>query len=205
MKARKHIALLGAALLGATAAYGQDNLSGIEVTIKNQNGGALVYRGRTDAQGKFATPSVAPGAYSVEMRKKAGTIHAKSVAISISNGKGTNRNSSAATEHLQGGVAMTVDVAKATKLSGQITSSGATVGHSDAAAPKGYEKVNANVKVMNGKRYVWVPAPLGSNMGGKWVPEGSDEARLSTSNKKGEDTEVLHRIQDQAGNVGSGR
>lgn len=53
------------------------------------------------------------------------------------------------------------------------------------------EKVRANVKVMNGKRFVWVPAPIGSHMGGKWVEEGSEEAVLSTSNKKGGDGEVL--------------
>ncbi len=68
--------------------------------------------------------------------------------------------------------------------------------------PVGYEEVKANVKVINGKRHVWVPGAIGSNMGGKWVEEGTEGAALSTSNKKGHDGQVLQHIVDQAGNVG---
>ncbi|CAN5731969.1 hypothetical protein BH20VER1_BH20VER1_12510 [soil metagenome] len=95
-----------------------------------------------------------------------------------------------------------MDVPKAAKLSGQVTSSRA-VAASTAAVPPGMERVRANVKVINGKRHVWVPAPIGSNMGGRWVEEGNEGAALSTSNKKGEDGQVLRHIQEQAGNVGS--
>ena len=55
--------------------------------------------------------------------------------------------------------------------------------------------MKAIVKVINGKRYVWVPGPIGSNMGGRWVEEGSEAAALSVSNKKGNDGEVLRKLQ----------
>ncbi len=197
--------VIAALCAAATVVHGEGNLSGIDVTIKKQNSGAVVYHGRTDAQGKFATPNVEAGAYNVELRApKDAQLNTKSIAIAINTGKGATRNSSAAADHLKGGVAMALDIAQSAKLSGQLTPSArGVVTQADAPAPKGYEKVNANVKVSNGKRYVWVPPPLGSNMGGKWVPEGSDEAHLSNSNKKGEDAEVLRHIQDQSGNIGS--
>lgn len=38
---------------------------------------------------------------------------------------------------------------------------------------------NANVKVINGKRYVFVRAELNSNIPGRWVPEGSPAAQTA--------------------------
>lgn len=97
---------------------------------------------------------------------------------------------------------MSVEVPKAARLSGKVSAAAGVAAADTAPAPAGYEKVKANVKVINGKRHVWVPAPIGSNMGGKWVEEGTEGAVLNTSNKKGGDAEVLTKIVDQAGNVG---
>jgi hypothetical protein len=40
---------------------------------------------------------------------------------------------------------------------------------------------NENVKIINGKRYVYVHQELGSNIPGRWVPEDSAEAQLARS------------------------
>ena len=192
---------MGAVLAFAALLNGAP-LGGIDVVVKKS--GKAVCHARTDAAGSFATPTLEPGSYSVEFRSDKGPdLKGRQVSISVAAGKGTPRQAGSPGEHLRGGVAVNIDVAAAAKLSGQVTLGGASVSQADAPAPKGMEKVRANVKIINGKRYVWVPAPIGSNMGGKWVEEGTAEARLSTSNKKGEDAEVLRQIQDQGANIGS--
>lgn len=37
----------------------------------------------------------------------------------------------------------------------------------------------AKVKIINGKRYVWVAPELGSNVPGRWVPEDSPAAQMA--------------------------
>lgn len=174
------------------------NVGGVDVTVKK--GGKAVYKAKTDTTGSFNTGALEPGAYSVEFRAPGSmNLKGQKLAIAITPGKGAPMQSSADGAHLQGGVAMNVDVAKTARLSGQVTQAGRVV---EAKTPDGMEKVKGNVKVINGKRHVWVPAPIGSNMGGRWVEEGTEGAALSTSNKKGGDGAVLRSIQDQSSNVG---
>jgi hypothetical protein len=92
---------------------------------------------------------------------------------------------------------MRVQLGKNGKLNGQVSPEG-------AAPQEKMESVKANVKIINGKRHVWVPGPIGSNIGGRWVEEGTEGAALRTD-KKGGAGEVLQRIQDQSGNVGERR
>lgn len=174
------------------------NVGGVDVTVKQ--GGKAVFKGKTDTSGSFNTGALQPGAYSVEFRAPGSmNLKGQKLAIAVTPGKGAPMQSSADGAHLQGGVAMNVEVAKTGRLSGQVTQAGRVV---EAKTPEGMEKVKANVKVINGKRHVWVPGPIGSNMGGRWVEEGSEAAALSTSNKKGGDAEVLSRIRDQGAAVG---
>ena len=174
------------------------NVAGLDVTVKKN--GKAVFKGKTDTTGTFTTGAVEPGSYSVELRSPASMdLKGQKLAITVSAGKGAPVQSSANGAYLRGGVAMTVDTNKTAPLRGRVTQAGRVI---EQKAPEGYEKVRANVKVINGKRHIWVPAPIGSNMGGRWVEEGTEGAVLNTSNKKGGDAEVLSRIQDQAGNVG---
>ena len=161
-----------------------------------------MFQGKTDAQGNFATPTLEAGAYNVEFRSPKIDLKGKQLAISISAGKTAPRQVAAEGEHMRYGVGVNVDVKLASRLSGHVTARQGTGPQTARVIPKDMEEVRANVKVMNGKRYVWVPGALGSNMGGKWAEEGTEEARLSTSNKKGEDGQVLKHIQDQSSNVG---
>ena len=176
------------------------NIPGLDVTVK-KNGKAL-FKGKTDTSGTFKTGTLEPGSYNVELRAPASmNLKGQQLAILVKPGKEAPMQSTANGAHLSSGVAMTVDLAKATALTGQVTQAGRVAAES-SKAPEGYEKVKANVKVINGKRHVWVPAPIGSNMGGRWVEEGTEGAVLNTSNKKGGDAEVLRRVQDQSSNVG---
>ena len=127
-------------------------------------------------------------------------LKGQQLSISVTAGKQPPRQANASGKHLGGGVAINVDVARPSKLSGTISSGGAAAAET-TKAPEGYEKVKANVKVINGKRYVWVPGAIGSNMGGKWVEEGTEGAALRT-NRRGGDDQVLRSIQDQSSNVG---
>ena len=172
------------------------NIPGVNVTVKK--GGKTVYQSTTGADGSFATGNLEPGNYNVEFR--APNLKGQQLSIAVTAGKQPPRQSNADGAHMSSGVAMSLDVQKPGKLTGRISSAGASV--ATEAVPAGMEKVKANVKVINGKRHVWVPAPIGSNMGGRWVEEGTEGAALNTSNKKGHDGEVLQKIVDQAGNVG---
>ena len=191
---RNTVAILSAFVVSAASA----NVAGLDITVKKN--GKAVFKGKTDTRGNFTTGALDAGAYSVELRSPGSMdLKGQKLAISVTAGKNAPLQSTANGAHLRAGVAMTVDVDKTAPLRGQVTQAGRVV---EAPAPEGYEKVRANVKVINGKRHVWVPAPLGSNMGGRWVEEGTEGAVLKTSNKKGGDAEVLQKIQDQAGNIG---
>ena len=202
----KRAALVCLVFCIATAVQAQESLSGVGVTVRNQSGGTVVYRGATNQHGGFATPSLPPGTYNVEFRApKSMNLPAKQqLLISLNVARDTVRNSYAAGEHMRGGVAVSVVIASATNLTGQIAPSAGQATAARGPIPDGMEEVRANVKVINGKRYVWVPPILGSNIG-KWAPEGSDEAALSTSNKRGGDTEALQRLQEMSSNYGGGR
>ena len=194
MKTPLRFLLFAATFLAAATAY--PNASGVEVTVKSKSGGKAVYKGMTDARGSFTTGALQPGTYNVEFRStKAGDLKAPALSISLSAGKGTQRQASAPAKHLQGGVAVQVEVPSTAAITGQVSKGAAAQAQTDTQAPAGMQKVKANVKIINGKRHVWVPAPLGSNLGGRWVEEGTEGAVLPTSNAKGADTEALSRSQ----------
>ena len=193
-------ALLALAIAAGVVSTGNANVGGIDVTVKKD--GKAVSRARTDASGNFATGNLEPGSYNVEFRAPNAAAVKGQLAISVLAGKQPPRQASADGKHLGSGVALNVDVTKASKLTGKVSPSGKAVAETSSAVPAGYERVKANVKIINGKRHIWVAGPIGSNMGGRWVEEGSEAAALSTSNKRGGDGEVLTRMQDHSGNVG---
>jgi hypothetical protein len=193
---RNTLLVLSAFVASAASA----NVAGLDITVKKN--GKAVYQGKTDARGNFTTGALDAGSYNVELRSPASMdLKGQKLAITVAAGKNAPLQSTANGAHLRGGVAMTVDTNKTAQLRGQVTQAGRVV---EGTAPEGYEKVRANVKVINGKRHVWVPAPIGSNMGGRWVEEGTEGAVLKTSNRRGGDGEVLSRIQDMSGQGAAG-
>ena len=165
-----------------------------DVMVKQKPKGTVVYQGKTDARGNFATAELDPGTYVVEFRSKnAASFKGRPITVAVRTGKSETSQSTAPGEKFATGVAMNVEVRRAARVSGQI---GADAGVEATANSKG-PLVSGSVKVMNGKRYVWMPPELGSNMGGKWVPEGSPgvpRANIQRGNRDG-----LQRMQDHSG------
>jgi hypothetical protein len=194
--------LVCAVALSVAAAAVAANVPGLDVTVKQD--GKAVYKGKTDANGSVTTSQLAPGSYNVEFRApKSMPMHSQQLSISVK-AKGVSRQTSAEGKYMQSGVAVTVDVPRAAALTAQVKSAASTSTSAvvSGAAPAGMERVKANVKMINGKRHVWVPGPVGSQIPGKWVEEGTEGAIIPNSNRKGADTQMMQRIQDQSSNVG---
>lgn len=197
MKCPKLRVLVLLGCFAATTAFAGSNPQ-FDVTVTTDPGGSVVYQGQADARGAFTASNLTPGKYIVQFHaRKASSLKGQRLAIAVRGKERVVANDVAGDKFGGAGVAMKVQVGKDAKLTGQISRPAATV-----ASAQGMEKVRANVKIMNGKRYIWVPGGIESNIGGRWVEEGSEAARLSTSNRKGEDGEFLRRVQDQAGNSG---
>lgn len=176
-------------LLAAGPAFA-GNTTRLDVTVRTDPGGAVAYQGKADVRGNFNAPNLKPGNYIIEFHAdNAAAIKSQKFSIAVAGKQRVTANGVAGDKFGGGGVAMKVQVGKAGKLTGQVAS----------AQTAGMETVRANVKVMHGKRYVWVPGQIGSQIGGKWVEEGSEEAALSNSNNRGNDNEVLRKIQDMGG------
>lgn len=151
-------------------------MSGVEVKAEDKSG-KVVYHGQTDSSGKFTTPTLPAGAYVFQFSSE----QRKGFQIALAGPKRASQ-----TKGSGSGLAFNVEVTPAAKVSGQATATG--------AAQAG-EKLPANVKIVNGKRYVLVPGQLGSNMGARWVPE--EEAQAMNPNSTRRDAgEFLQRAQD---------
>ena len=199
MKTPLRFALL-VALGSATAAYAAPGAASVKVTVKENTSGKTVHLATTDAAGKFASPNLPAGSYNVEFRSAKGAgFEGKQLSISLSTGKGAPRKATAVGKHLQSGVALAVDVPANAKLTGEVLVAGREV--AEAPAPAGMEKVRANVKVMNGKKYVWIRPPIGSNMGGKWVEAGTEGAVLPTDKTRREDAEAWEKLRNLSEDV----
>jgi hypothetical protein len=81
-------------------------------------------------------------------------------------------------------VAMKVDVGAGLGINGQVAEVGTVM------ADRGRK-----VKVMNGKRYVWIEGETGTNVRGRWVEEGSAAARSMGTM----DRESVSFMQDRSG------
>ena len=179
------------ATVGAQAAPGTISF---DVVVKQKANGTAVFNGKTDARGNFATPELAPGSYAVEFRSKAAAaMKGRDITIALNSGKGQTSETTAPADKFSTGVAMAFEVKRPTKVTGQV---GASTGAEAVGNTKG-ALVPGTLKIMNGKRYVWMPPELGSNIGGKWVPEGSPGAPRANVSRGNRDS--LQRMQDMSG------
>jgi hypothetical protein len=186
----KHLSrniLLAAALVVASVASGA-GVPTVNVTVADPSG-KVAYKGKTSGTGTFATPALPPGEYVVQLNASANKSDQFAVVISSGKQK-VVANDVNGSKFGGGGVAMKVKVGKGLNITGQI-----------ADASKVMASGNAKVKVMNGKRYFWVAGGgVGSNLGGRWVEEGSAEARQISHMS----TEGVRNLQDQSrGSIGN--
>jgi hypothetical protein len=150
------------ALLAAAPAVARGNVAGIDVTISDA-AGRLVYRGKTDGNGAFATARVAPGNYVVQFNAR--NVDAKRKDYAIFAAAGRHRVVADEVEGAKftgGGVAMRLKVAPGTPIIGQVALGG----------------VHAlGTKIVNGRRYVLLAPETGTHIGPRWVEEGAASAR----------------------------
>ena len=164
------LALLGVASLVFASAPKMD------VTVTN-SAGKVLFKGKTDAQGVFATNNLSPGNYVVQFNADAAKGGPFALVVNVGKKK-VAAESVPATRFVKGGVAMKVEVDKEMRLVGQVAPVGQiTLGNGDKAAAK----TSAKVKYVNGKKFVWVQGGTGSNLGGHWADADSPEARNITN------------------------
>jgi hypothetical protein len=140
-------------LIVASLAYG--GIPAMNVTVSDA-GGKATFKGATSANGTFATTNLKAGNYVVQFNATSPAVKGNRYAIVVSAGKKkVSANAVPGEKFTGGGVAMRVEVGAGLNITGQV------------AAETGPTK--------NGKKMVWIPPQLGSNMPGHWVEEGSAE------------------------------
>lgn len=141
-------------LFAATVAFGA--VPPLSVTVSDASGKAA-YKGTTDKTGAFTTAKVKPGSYIVQL-KSASAITGTYAIVLAAGVKKVSAGGVTGEKFSKGGVALKLEVTNLLNIVGQVSSeSGASVSK-------------------NGKKMVWIPKQLGSNLPGHWVEEGSAEA-----------------------------
>lgn len=164
---------LGITMLAAAAIAG--DMPSLDVTISDASG-KMAYKGKTTTAGSFATPTLPSGEYTVQLNSRNALNGSYALVVAAGKQK-TVSEAVAGSKFSKGGVAMRIKVGNGVGITGQIT---------DGAKAS---NLNAKVKIMNGKRMVWLPPETGSNMGGRWVEEGSVMASSVLKGKGGNNTQ----------------
>jgi hypothetical protein len=160
--------LLCLLLIGATGAYG--DVPSMNVIVSDASG-KVAFKGATNAKATFATANLAPGNYVVQFQSKNQSLKGDQYLLVVAAGKKKVIADAVPGEKISGaGVAMKITVEPGLKITGQVATD-----QSMAAA------VSGKVKLINGKRYVWVKARTGSNLGDHWEEEGLAPARSVAS------------------------
>ena len=174
MKNMLRITLLPLLILAVSMAYGA--VPAMNVTVSDASGKAA-FKGTTNANGTFATSNLKPGNYVVQFNSKGAAKGSYAIVVSA----GKKKVSAAAVpgeKFARGGVAMKVDVGAGLNITGQVAAEG-----------------NGPI-AKNGKKMVWIPPQLGSNMPGHWAEEGSADA-VAAKNAGNISTEDVQRRQNQ--------
>jgi hypothetical protein len=145
-------------LVVATAAYG--GVPPVNVIVSDASD-KVVFKGTTNVNATFETGNLRPGHYVVQFNSKAADLKGNQYLLVVSAGKKKVIADAVPGERFNGnGVAMRVTVGAGLKITGQVATD-------QVMASAG----SAEVKVINGKRYVWVKARTGSNIGDHWEEE----------------------------------
>jgi hypothetical protein len=147
----------------------------MSVSVSDASGKAA-FKGATNSTGAFATAKLKPGNYTVQLNSKSPAVKGARYAVVVSAGKKKVAANAVAGEKFNGGgVALKVDVGPNLNITGQVAE------ESDAPLSK------------SGKKMVWVPPMLGSNLPGRWVEEDSAAAQEAKTrgNLKREQVEKL--------------
>ena len=154
------------ALLLSIASAAGAGVPPMEVTVFDA-GGQVAFRTPTTANATFATRNLNPGNYVVQFNTKRAAVKGNQYLLVVSAGKKKVIATAVPGEiFIGGGAAIKVNVGPGSQITGQIA-------REQAMAGQGVSKF----RVIDGKRYVWLPAELGSNLPGRWAEEGLAPAR----------------------------
>ena len=144
--------VLSAALVVASVVFGA-GVAPMDVTVSGP-GGKVAYKGKTDANGAFSTPKLAPGNYTVQFNSPG--LKAGQYVVVVSAGKKkVSADSVVGDKFAKGGVAMKVDVGAGLNITGKVALAGGEVRPG----------------------MVWIPKQPGSNLPAHWAAADSAEAK----------------------------
>jgi hypothetical protein len=166
-------------LVAAAMAYG--GIPPMNVTVSDASGKAA-FKGATNTSGAFATAKLQPGNYVVQLKSSSAELKGKKYAVVVAAGKKKVSADVAGEKFAGGGVAMKVDVGAGLNITGQV------------AAQTGPTS-------KSGKKMVWIPPTIGSNLPGHWVEEGSAEA-VAARNQGLLRTEDVQKLQEKMSQPG---
>lgn len=173
----------GALLLGIASAASAA-VPPIEVTVFDASG-RVAFKGPLSANASFATKDVPAGHYVVQLNTHSAAVKNNQYLLVVAAGKKKVIASAVPGEKfIAGGVAMKVEAESRLQITGQIAKDQAT-------ADQGVSKY----RVINGKRYVWVTAGLGTNRDGHWA----DDSLSSMGNVTVWTSDELQKRMDRAG------
>jgi hypothetical protein len=183
MTKQLHTILLTCAALTVLLSSAHGGIPGINVIVSDSSGKAA-FKGVTGADSTFATSSLPPGDYVIQFRSTNAALKGNQYLLVVSAGKKKVIADAVAGEQLAGGgVAMKLKVASGLRIAGQVANQESTV-------VQGLNKV----RLINGRRYVWVQSKLGSNLGPHWEAEGLANANYVGVLSK----QKMAKIQDSA-------
>jgi hypothetical protein len=149
----------------------------VDITVKDRLRGRVVKQVTTDARGNFLIGTLPEGSYVLEFRAKAAPdLKNQQFSIAVDGTKQSGKQGGITGNSLVAGVALNVEVARGSKVSGQVG-------------------VGANA--LEKTKMVWIPPMLGSHQPGRWVEEGSAEEILSRT-RGNVRTDQMRQIQDNA-------
>lgn len=135
-------------------------IPGIKVIVSDASG-KVAFKGVTKADATFATGSLPAGDYVVQFGSTRAELKGNHYLLVVSAGKKKVIADAVAGEQFAGGgVAMRLKVEPGLQIAGQVANQESTL-------VTGLTKV----RVINGKRYVWVQSSLGTNLGPHWEAE----------------------------------
>src|SRR6266481_2862835 len=144
----------------AAGAIAQGAVPAIRVSVSDSSGKAA-YKGVTNASGTFATATLQPGNYVVQLNSTTAPTGARYVLVVSAGKKKVTANAIQAEKLAGAGVAMKIDVGSGLKITGQIAP------QDKNSAPIGH----------NGKPMVWIAQRTGSNLAPHWAESDSAEAK----------------------------
>ena len=163
-------------------AYG--GIASMDVTVFDA-AEKVVFKKSVPADTAFATGNLRAGNYVVQFGSKKAAVKGNQYLLVISAGKKKVIADAVAGEQFAGGgVAMKVQVeSSGLQITGQVANEQST-----------FAKSVAKVRVIDGKRYVWVPGRVGTNLGPHWELESLAPA----TNVSYLTSDTMRKLQDRA-------